>query len=116
MGHNINSEHICQSVPKCVDINAAFLVNTSNLGNRDDVKCDDNGSWLNNGVRKLYLDVVRKDAGSLLSVDTVKRGGNPPPQRKHWCLVRTYFLCKASKDFKKVIASLQGIRYNYPYN
>lgn len=50
MGRNVDSEHICQSVPKCVDVNAAFIVDTSSLGSRDDVKCDDNGAWINNGV------------------------------------------------------------------
>ena len=29
LGHDINDETICQTVPKCVDVNAIFLVNTS---------------------------------------------------------------------------------------
>ena len=37
MGRNVDSEHICQSVPKCVDVNAAFVVDMSSLGSRDDV-------------------------------------------------------------------------------
>ena len=58
LGHGINDETICQTVPKCVDVNAIFLVNTSEFSNLDDVKCDDNGSWINNGVRKLYCTLV----------------------------------------------------------
>ena len=108
LGHGINDETICQTVPKCVDVNAIFLVNTSEFSNLDDVKCDDNGSWINNGVRQLYLSVTNEADQKLLKVTTIQRGGKPP-EEKHWCLIRTYFLCKASKDFKKMIVSLQGM-------
>ena len=48
----------------CVDVNAAFIVDTSSLGSRDDIKCDDNGAWINNGVPKLYLDVREASYGN----------------------------------------------------
>ena len=37
------------------------MVDTSHLKSTEDIKCDDNGSWLNNGVRKLYLDIQNPD-------------------------------------------------------
>ena len=107
-GCGISSEEICSSVPKCVDVNATFLVDSSNLKCADDVKCDDAGAWINNGVRKLYLNIENANDPKSLKVTIVKRGGKPPKE-KHWFLTRTYFVYKACPDFLKMIVGLQGI-------
>ena len=108
LGHGINSDDICSTVPKCVDVNATFVVDTSNFKSPKDVKCDDGGSWVNNGVRKLYLSIENVADPKSLSVTTMKRGSKPPKE-KHWTLIRTYFIYKACKDFKKIIVALEGI-------
>ena len=77
------------------------------LGSRDDVECDNNGARINNVVRKLYLDVKKSQLWAIES-GYIEQGGKPPA-KPHWCLVRTCFLFKAFKDFKKVIVSHQGI-------
>ena len=105
--HKTQSRHICQSVPKNVTYNGTFVINTSHLRNLEDIKCDDMGSWINNGVRKLYLNVVNHESAKKIKVEIIKRGGKQP-SRRHWCLTRTYFVYKESADFKKMIVSLQG--------
>ena len=107
LGYGIHTSDICLSIPKNVDTNATFIVNTDKLRKPSDIKCDDCGSWMNNGVRKLYLSVKNQNNPDLLDVTVMKRGGKPP-LGTHWCLPRTYFVYKGSKDFRKIIVSLQG--------
>ena len=107
LAHKIKSQNICQSVPKNVTYNGTFVIDTSHLRNSEDVKCDDMGSWINNGVRKLYLNVVNHESANKMKVEIIQRGGKKP-SCPHWCLTRTYFAYKESTDFKKVIVSLQG--------
>ncbi len=110
LGHGIHVSDICNSVPRHVEANSRFVVNTDQLRKPDDLKCDDCGSWMNNGVRKLYLSVKNRSNPKLLNVSVIQRGGKPPSQMR-WCLTRTYFVHKGSQDFKKVIVSLQGNIY-----
>lgn len=104
----------CTSVPLHVQTTSSFLLNTSNLASANDVKCDDNGSWVNNGVRKLWLTIHLPDNDdddditSSPSVTVEQRGGNRP-NRSYWCLTRTYYKHRSSDDFRKVISSLQGL-------
>ena len=108
LGHGITNSEICTSVPINVETNASFVVSTQYLKSVEDIKCDDNGSWLNNGVRKVYLSIVNEKNPKKIEVKVLKRGGKAPGG-KSWCLTRTYFILKRSKDFKKVIVSLQGM-------
>ena len=88
-GIHTSDIYICQSVPKNVEANARFVVDTHKLRKSEDVKCDDCGSWINNGVRKLYLSVQHQNIPDLLDVIVITRGGKPKPKRR-----RT-----SSKDF-----------------
>ena len=108
LGFGIHTSDICQSVPRNVEANARFVVDAHKLRKSEDVKCNDCGSWINNGVRKLYLSVKNQNNPDLLDVIVIKRGGKPPSEI-HWCLTRTYFVHKGSRDFRKIIVSLQGI-------
>ena len=107
LGHNVSEDLICKSIPKNVEKNANFLINTENVRNKEDVRCDDDGSWINNGVRKIYLHIQNPANPNKLRITVIKRGGKAPSDN-HWCLTRTYFVFKDSKDFKKVVVSLQG--------
>ena len=44
-------------MPRIVESNGNFLVSTESLKCVEDIKCDDGGSWVNNGVRKVYLHI-----------------------------------------------------------
>ena len=107
LGHSVSEDLICKSTPKVVEQNVSFLVNTENVNNIEDLKCDDDGSWMNNGVRKVFLSIKHPASPTNLSTTVIQRGGKVP-NVDHWCLTRTYFVLKDSKDFKKVIVSLQG--------
>ena len=114
LGHKVQSRHICQSVPKNVNYNGTFLIDTSDLRSLEDIKCDDMGSWTNNGVRKLYLNIENHESPKKIQVKVIKRSGKKPSCR-HWCLTRTYYMYKESTDFKKMIISLQGTLVIYFY-
>ena len=107
--HGIAESDVCKFVPKNVEGNASFLVNTQGLKNLDDIKCDDCGCWVNNGVRKIYLSIKHHDNPKKMKLTVINRGGKPP-SHKYWCLTRTYYIIKDSKDFRKITMSLQGMQ------
>ena len=107
LGHGIHEEEICKSVPRNVESNGNFLVSTESLKCVEDIKCDDGGSWVNNGVRKVYLHIRNEKDCKKMKVEVVKRGGKAPDDQC-WCLTRTYFFLKEAKDFRKITVSLQG--------
>ncbi len=110
LGHGIDKieNMTCKSVPLSVQENANFLVDTKNLKSVEDLKCDDNGCWLNNGVRKIYL-VVNKNDNKSIKVKVVKRGGKAPAE-KSWFLIRTYYVLKQSKDFTITMPPVHVLR------
>ncbi len=69
LGHGTNLDDICSTVP---NVNATFVVDCSKLKNADDVKCDDGGSLVNNGVRKLYMTIENVADPKLLHITTIK--------------------------------------------
>ena len=90
IGHGVLENNICKSIPKNVEKNTSFLISTENLKNLEDVRCDDNGSWINNGVRKIYLCIDHHTNPKKLNITVMKCGGKTPSV-PHWCLTRTYF-------------------------
>lgn len=100
----------CSTVPLGIQKTSAFLLNTAKLDNAGDTKCDDNGSWTNNGVRKLWVTVNQLDDDCSPDVTVLKRGGGRP-DASVWCLIRSYLKHKHSDDFRKVITTLQGEVY-----
>ena len=58
LGHNVSEDLVCKSIPNNVEKNANFSINTENDRNKEDVRCNDVGSWINNGVRgKINLHI-----------------------------------------------------------
>ena len=112
LGHGIHEEEICKSVPRNVESNGNFLVSTESLKCVEDIKCDDGGSWVNNGVRKVYLHIRNEKDCKKMKVEVVKRGGKAPDDQC-WCLTHTYFFLKEAKDFRKITVSLQGAVHTY---
>lgn len=112
---------LTDSVPLNWQKNGTFFVDTSTLKDFNDVKCDDNGGWQNDGVRRLWLIIKGsnlQDSNKEPHVDKmngVRRGGKNPDDLC-WCLTRTYFKSQCDEDFKKVITTLsnpQGEKVNY---
>ena len=78
-----------------------------NLKSLKDVRCHDNGSWINNGVRKIYLCIDHHTNPKKFNITVIKRGGKASSVPR-WCLSHTYFFYKDYKDFLKIIVSLQS--------
>ena len=62
------------------------------LKNFKDVRCNNEGIWINNGVRKIYLCIDHHTNPKKLNVTVIKHGGKAPSV-PHWCLtIRISFL------------------------
>ena len=82
----------CSRVPTAVSHNVCFLLDTSKLNRHEDWKCDDMGSWRNNGVQNHLLPF--------------EIGGSV----EEHALRRIYLKNKSSSDLKKIVTFLEGIR------
>ena len=56
-------EHTCISQPINVCNNVSFLVDINSLQHRDDLKCNDVGSWKHNGSPKCFFFVEKDSQG-----------------------------------------------------
>lgn len=90
----------CKVPPNSISHNVCFLLNSSGLESQNDWKCDDMGSWTNNGVKRIQL-ALRPD-GDVVPVDNACEG---------YTLKRVYYKNKSSPDLKKVVSFLQGKKY-----
>ena len=107
-GHN---NKICCKVPIGIQKNAVFVIDATRLKSPDDIRADDLGVWVNNGVRRSFLTC--KSVGNTISkVEVVSKEPNMP--LKYYQLMKSYFYHKQSKDYKRIIYQLYGgcIIYN----
>ena len=101
---NYSPDCLCFSQPINTAHNVAFLVVTSNLKRQDNIKCDDMGSWKNNGTPKRLVRVSTDDDGKL-SIKTIKE--NPEHDTTVYLVTRTYYENHSSNDVRKMIISTQ---------
>ena len=87
----------CTVPPHNISHNVSFLLDTSGLESKNDWKCDDMGSWKNNGVQRIQL-ALRPD-GDIVPVDNPNEG---------YTLKRTYFKNNSSPDLRKIVSFLPG--------
>ena len=95
-------ERICQTVPKNVSNNVTFLLNVSGCKVWEDWKCDEMGSWRNNGVKR---DTFIHENGNVKSTNRseIVHDGTM------YTLVCMYYKNRTSRDLKKCVTYLQGI-------
>ena len=65
-------EHMCISQPMNVCNNVSFLVDINSLQHRDDLKCDDMGSWKHNGSPK-RLFFIEKDSQGVKKISVIDK-------------------------------------------
>ena len=102
-------EHlVCDACPTDVDVNAAFVVHTKNLGNIKNIFSDDMGSWEQMKTKKDYVKIVfDSDDKHVSEIEKYKRS-NPLA----YTLTRKWYLCKSPMaqgdrfSLKKVVASI----------
>ena len=49
---SVNRDLVATSVPTNVENNTVFIIDTTKLSDKDDIKCDDLGAWLCTGSNK----------------------------------------------------------------
>ena len=99
-----DSEVLCTSPPINVSYNVTFLVDTRKLRKPNDLKCDNMGTWRNNGVRKKRVFVKFDCHNNTATVDLSADSDD----HNLYTLKRSYHKNKLSEDVKKIIAVLEG--------
>ena len=74
------------------------------LQSPDDIRADDSGEWVNNGVRQAPMQGHWQYTVSLIKYLGTKKQNRLP--ETYYQLVQSYFYLKHSKDFRRVIVQL----------
>ncbi len=105
---------MCTAAPLNVAHNAAFLVDHRRLKNKNDVKCDDMGSWRNQGTRTIPFTVTTKNEDTRRvilysnknpTLDSNNAAKNQDIKR----LKKIYFTNAQDKDVRKIVSYIEGI-------
>ena len=81
---------VCKAMTLRCCINAVFLVDTDVLGNYNDHKADDLGSWRNHGKKTSYVPIHQAGRGTV-----------------NLKLTRTYYVHSRHPDFKRRVAEIE---------
>ena len=92
----------CKAVPTNISHNVCFLLDASNLESQSDWKCDDMGSWKNNGVQRVELVLTPEQDVLPASVCVVEDDFQVHK------LKRIYYKNNSSPDLKKIVSFLEG--------
>ena len=101
MSNDIDSNKVCTVQPLGVNINCAFIVDLD-LVDPDDLKADDNGSWKNNGTRRIFFVVNERNKPEFLASAPVLQQGY------YYCVVRRYFVHRTYGKFRRCIVEIKG--------
>ncbi len=97
----IDDTLVCRKVPTAIRHNVCFLLDRSSLKSENDWKCDDLGSWKNNGVQRHRFCL---DEGEVLPVDV----DDPLQEGIKYIVKRTYFKNNSAPDLKKCASFIEG--------
>ena len=103
-------EHTCICQPVNVSHNASFLVHVNSLEHRDDIKCDDMGSWRHNGTPKRRFLVIFDQQGIKKISATKDRDKSPllSKTEKIYELKRAYYKNCSDESVRKIVSELHG--------
>ena len=113
---NLSKKHVCSRVPVAISHNVSFLVDTSKLGDSQDVLSDDMGSWKNNRVDNIVVK-VQKTNEEVKSVEKVKGSVVPTSggSNRYYTLKRVYRTLNIDSTLKKIIATVSGMSLSKQY-
>ena len=108
---NFSEDKVAKAQPIGVCHNASFLIDLSQLGNKDDIKADDLGVWASMGTPSRLVVVNEKNCS--LSVEVLPRGrklGEVPEKlrRNVFRISRGYYRHPQPCDFHRVINVVKG--------
>lgn len=78
------------------------MVNLDRLPHQEDVKCDNLGSWRNNGTKNRRYEMNEEGYLELLDEEEAREATDT------YTLRRVYYKNKAAPDLKKYVMSLKG--------
>ena len=105
----LSKKHICTRVPISVSHNVAFIVDTTKLGDVQDVLSDDMGSWKNNRVDTMAIK-IRKSHDEVKAVQRVGTAKEAAPgDSSQYTLRRVYRSLNADSTLKKIITTVSGM-------
>lgn len=101
------SSKICSKQPINVVHSTTFVIDTSKLDHKDDVRSDDLGTWKNGGVKSQYCSVTFSDVGRVKRV--IKLPSKPSVMRSSiYRIKRSYWHHTDDKDFCRRLIELEG--------
>ena len=100
----VPKEKICHVQPTQIQHNVAFVVNLHSLGDPKDLRADDNGVWERKGAPVTFISVHKSYNGTSVIAQRSKMGNHP----HHFKISRTYYHHSSSKDFHRIITTVQG--------
>ena len=102
-------EYLCISPPTDVENNVAFLVDNKHLSKYSDIKCDDMGSWSNNGTPKNSFQVKRWLDGGIKEVTPCVSQQLNETESEIYVLKRSYHINSSDGSVRKILSTLQGL-------
>lgn len=102
---NTPKEFVCSKHPTQININCAFVVDTSKLKDSGDLKCDDCGAWKQTKTATTYLAVCVGRDGSVSSVHRCSLSKSST-RKRYYTLIRRHYICKSSNDLSRHISIL----------
>lgn len=93
IGSSVNSNLVCSQQPLHVQHNRTFIVDLLSLKCKDDVKCDDIGSWKNQSYNKFLF---RKNKNDWVFVD--KKMDREVPANEIVSMKRHYFTLQGDEN------------------
>lgn len=100
----VPEEKICHAQPTQIQHNVAFVVNLHSLGDPKDLRADDNGVWERKDAPITFISLHKSHTGTPTIIRRTKMGSHS----HHYKISRTYYHHTSSKDFHRIITTIQG--------
>ena len=103
----VPANKICSKQPIGVTHTSTFLVDTSKLSHRDDLRSDDLGAWKNTGVKSTYCSIRFNENNDVKNV--TKFSSKPQVMRSSvYRVKRSYWCHSQDKQFFRRLIEVQG--------
>ena len=97
---SVTNSRVATRVPTDIDTNVAFIVDTSKILDKEDMKCDDLGAWLCTGSKKMKYLMVPSG-----KVTKVEKREVSDEQCSEYIIQRQFFTNKSMPSLRKTIVT-----------
>ena len=102
--NTVFKEKFCHVQPTQIQHNVAFVVNSHSLGDPKDLRADGSGVRERKGAPITFISGHKSYIGTPVIARRTKMGNHP----HHYKISRTYYRHSSSKDFHRIITTVQG--------